>query len=173
MTTKNAVVAIAKETADNILTLSTGARIRVRPVSASLLMGVQNRIKYPPVPVVHDAEKQTDYENPNHPSYIRDCEDVDNRRGIAAMEAIIMFAVELVDGMPDDQTWLKKLETLQRAGIVDLSDFDLENPIDLEFIYKRDVAITTDDMDLITKIASPSQEGVDEIIALFPGDKEQ
>ena len=70
MTKKNPTVEVAKEQAvdfeDREMTLQTGVEVRLLSVSASLIMDVQNHIKYPDVPFVIDEESGKKYENPNH-----------------------------------------------------------------------------------------------------------
>lgn len=141
---------ISREQGDSeIVTLSTGVSVRLRPVSSSLVEEMKGVIKMPPVPVVWIEAKEREEENPNDPRYIEAVQDVEMRRADAIFDALSTFGVELIDGLPKDDTWLKKLKLLERRGVLDLSEFDLENEFDLEFLYKRYVAIAGADLQLI------------------------
>ena len=170
--TKSPAVKVAKEkiTDDRERTLSTGYAIRTVPISASLIMEVQSNIPYPPVPIIHDEEKGQTYENPNHPDYIRKCDETEERRSMAAMDAIIMFGVELVDGMPEDDSWLRKLQTMDRKGAIGLDNYDLEDQIDLEFLFKKFIAVSTDDFELISSMVGVTQKGVESAEDSFQND---
>lgn len=171
MTKPNPAVAVAKKSTEkqDVRTLSSGVKVRAVTVSASLIMDVQNQIKYPPVPIVKDDEKGQTYENPDHPSYKRACAEVDSQRAIAAMDAIIMFGVELVDGLPKDDRWLRKLKTMQKAGSIDLSGFDLKDEIDLEFLYKKYEAVRSEDYDIINEMVGVTAEGIADAEDSFQG----
>lgn len=171
---KNPVVVTAKEKAKVVNkepVLSTGYRVRICPVSAQLVMDVQGKIPYPPVPIIVDEEKGQTYENPNHPDYIRKVQEVDSARAMAAMDAITFFGVELVDGLPDDDKWLRKLMTLDKAnGTIGLDRFDLDDEYDLEFLFKKFIVVGAEDFDLISDLAGVSEEGITESEDSFPGD---
>ena len=69
------------------------------------------------------------------------------------MDAMVMFGLELVDGMPEDDGWLRKLRFMEKRGQVDLSAYDTEDPFDLEFLYKRYIAA---DQEIIGRISAMS-----------------
>jgi len=169
---KNPAVTVAKEkvTENRERVLSTGVNVRIVPISASLIMEVQQHIPFPPVPIVYDEEKNQTYENPNHPSYLRGVEEVETMRSTAAMDAIIMFGVELLDGIPKDDTWLRKLKTMDKNGAIGLKVYDLEDPIDLEFLYKKFIAVSSDDFQLISSMAGVTQEGIEAAEDSFQND---
>ena len=132
-----------------IVTLSTGVVVRLSPVSSSLVEEMKAVIKMPPVPVVWIEAKEREEENPNDPKYIEDVEEVNRRRADAIFDALCIFGVELVDGLPEDALWIKKLRLLERRGMLDLSEFDMEDEFDLEFLYKRYVAVAGTDLQTI------------------------
>lgn len=132
-----------------IVTLSTGVVVRLKPVSSSLVEEMKGAIKMPPVPVVYIEAKEREEENPNDPRYIDEVEDVNRRRADAIFDALCTFGVELVDGLPEDTMWIKKLRFLEKRGTLDLSGFDLEDDFDLEFLYKRYVAVAGTDLQTI------------------------
>lgn len=148
--------------ADRIITLSTGVRVRLRAVSASLIDEVRSRVKDPPVPVVHDEEKGRDLPNPSDPEYLKALEDAEDTRNRAASDAMIMFGVELVDGLPEDSTWIKRLNFL---GIEVNSGDDLS----VEFAYKKYQAIGAPDLPLVYSASAVTDEEVQRAINGFRG----
>lgn len=153
--TEKAVVDAAKQIAsgqgeEQEVTLSTGVCVCLHPVSSSLVEEMKAAIPMPPVPVVYIEAKDREEENPNDPRYIDAVEEVNRKRGDAILDALLIFGVELVEGLPEDKTWLKKLRLLERRKTLDLSGFDLDDAFDLEFLYKKYVAVAGTDLRIIS-----------------------
>lgn len=160
---KSPAVAVAHETLKNkedFVILSTGDKAIVHPVSLTLISEVTSRVKDPDVPMFFNEQKGREEPNPNHPDYIRALQEADNQRGIASLDAMVMFGIELLEGIPEDRGWLKKLKILERRGVLDLSVYDLEDEIDLEFLYKRFIAVSNTDLAKVSKISGISSEEV-------------
>lgn len=166
---ENLAVQVAKEQKikDKIVVLSTGIRAILHPVSASLIQDVVSRIIDPPVPFEYDEVKGTKQENPHNKEYQAALFENNQRRARASMDAFALFGVELVDGIPEDEKWLKKLKQMERLGYVDLSDFNLEDDLDLEFLYKRYVAMGASDFAEVGRITGIRQEDIDTAEKLF------
>lgn len=169
---KNPAVDVAKEMASQddssqTIALKTGVRVRLVPVSTALIDEVTSRIKDPDVPVWHNEAKGRDEPNPNDPKYLSDLVDANRRRGIAVYDAMVMFGVELVDGVPDDDGWLTKLRYLERRGQIDLSTYDLDDPFDKEFVYKRYVAVDNETLARLGRMSAFTQEEVTQAEAPF------
>ncbi len=147
--------------------LSTGVKVRLRPVSPSLIADISSSVKYPNVPRIV-TEDGRELENPNHPDYIRACEEVDNQRAGRVLEAIVMFAFDLVDGVPDDG-WDKKVRLMERMGSIDLKGLDLDDPVDREFAYKKYIAIGNEDITLAGGMAGIRGEDVAAATETFRG----
>ena len=73
------------------ITLSTGDKAILKPVTASLIDAVTSRIEDPKPPMWHNESKGIDEPNPSHPDYLAAVDDANRRRGIAAMDAMVMF----------------------------------------------------------------------------------
>ena len=155
-----------------IITLSTGVRVKLLPVAASLITDVTGRIEDPPVPIWHNPDKDRDEENPNDPAYLRACQQADTRRGLAAVDALVLFGVELVDGMPEDDRWLTNLRHMERLGHLDLSGYDLGDAVDQEFLYKRYMAVASPDLGRIMSLSGLKQEDIRRAERSFRGDGE-
>ena len=157
--TDKPVVAVAKERrgdADEggIVTLSSGVRVRLKSVSPSLIDEAMARVLDPEVPMWTDPEKDREVPNPNNPAYLRACAAADRARGRASTDALIMFGVELEDGVPKDGAWLKKLQKLGH-------DIDPKDPIDVEFAYKKYIAVQLEDYPLLGRRSGIRGEDVD------------
>ncbi len=177
MTGNEAVTAAKKEHGVGVIhTLSTGVRIRLRPVALGMWQDAlaELRKKEPKVPSFANPEKGGRLEeNPNDPDYLRGMAAFIEEQGRVSSDVQFLFGVELVDGLPEDKSWLAKLRLLQRLGAIDLSGFDLNDPTDLEFLYKKHVAIGPTDATLVGRGWGPSEEEVAEAASFFPPDAEQ
>lgn len=168
--TSNPVVDVAKEqSSDNIITLHGGVRIKLIPVPASLIDAVTSKIKEPEIPrVTLDDGRET--LNPLDEQYVLDLAEVNRQRGLAGIDALALFGVELVDGLPPDEEWLSKLQYAEQMGLIDvLGNYDLDDPIMKELVYKKYVGVTTDILAEVTKISGISPEEVDLAEESFPG----
>jgi hypothetical protein len=152
---------------DDIVTLSTGIRVRLKPVAPSLIADISGSVEYPSVPLFTD-ESGREMENPMHPDYIRDIDAADAKRASLVMEAMVMFAFELVDGLPEDETWLRKIEILSRRGGADLTGLDVDNPLDQEFLYKKYIAVGQEDIRLAGTVTGIRSEDVEAASDSFP-----
>jgi len=171
-TVKNEAKRIARGQGDSeVVTLSTGVVVRLSPVSSSLVEELKAAVPMPAVPVVFIAEKEREEENPNDPRYIEAVEEANRKRADAIFDALCIFGVELVDGLPEDDAWLKKLRLLEKRAALDLSGFDLEDEFDLEFLYKRYVAVAGTDLQLIGGLHGFRPLEVARARAMFLGDE--
>lgn len=167
----NSVVSVAKEQIVNAdeQTLSTGVRVRINPVSARLLTESMARVPKPKVPVYFDEDRQREFTNPSDPVYLDELAERDSQQTNVAMDALIMFGIELVDGIPDDG-WDKKLKLLEKLNQLDLEGYDLDNELEREFVYKKFVAVSAGDMDLLQQASGVvTEEDLDQAEESFPG----
>jgi hypothetical protein len=156
---------------DDIVTLSTGIRVKLHPVSSALVDDLKSVIPYPEVPIVHIEDKDRDEENPNDPTYLKQVKETDMKRGDAVFAGLLEFGVELIDGLPEDDKWLKKLQRLAKRHQLDLDGYDLKDEFDLEFLYKRNVAVAGDDLSMIGPLYGMNPLGVARARAMFLGDE--
>lgn len=173
---KTAAVQVAKErdkkSLNGHVTLSTGVKGKIVPVATALLQRVSNKVPLPEVPTWENPDKGRQEPNPNDPKYRRELEEASRARGEAYLDALIMFGLELPDGVPDGNEWIKKLHYMERLGHLDLDGFDLDDPMDREFVYKRYIAVGDNDWVLIRQASNMIQEEVEAEIANFPGQEE-
>ena len=145
--------------ANDPIRLSTGVQARIKSVSATLIDSVTSRIKDPAVPKIFMEEKNREIANPDDPDYQAALQEAGRQRGIAALDAIIMFGVELVDPVPPHldadgkpADWFKKLKYLEKHGSLSLEEYDMEDDMEREFVYKRFVAVSPQDIDRLNKM---------------------
>ena len=158
-----------KETEDGIVTLSTGVRARIVPVASSLIDEINSRIPDPPVPVQEIDGRE--HANPMHPEYRQGMVDASAKRTTAVLDAFVMFGVDLVDGVPDDDEWVKKIKFMEKRGAIDLNCYNLKDPIDREFVYKRFIAVSSKDTRLIGVASGVLSEDIDRAMDSFRGDE--
>lgn len=157
---------------ENVVTLNDGSRARLTPVSSSLIEEIQSNIKDPDVPMWENKDKGRKEPNPSDPTYIKELAEADRARSMAVYEAMCMFGVDLLDGLPEDDGWLKKLRYMSKRGSIDIDDYDLEDEFDLEFLYKRFIAVGNNHVMEITKLSGVTEEDIAEAEKSFQGDEE-
>jgi hypothetical protein len=107
---------------------------------------------------------------------LRALERVDIDRSLAATDAMILFGVELVteDGdkyeLPPDSEWLDKLNLLARKGIISLSEYDLDDPLDKEFAFKKLVVISSVDLPVVAMANGVQGIDIENALDTFPSD---
>ena len=154
-------------------TLSTGVRIRIRPVSARLLTESMARVPEPKIPMWWDKDREKEIENPGDPSYVRALDEREAKQTNVAMDALIMFGVELIDGVPKDDAWITKLNILDKFGVIDMSEYDLDNEIEREFVFKKFIAVSGGDLTLLQDASGlVTAEDLAEAEDSFQGDEE-
>lgn len=167
---KDPVAEVAKQTlGDDVVLLKSGVRVRLKPVPAPLIDAVVEKIKEPEIPMWFNEARGKDEANPMDPQYVKDLADVDRRKGLAAIDAMAMFGVQLVDGLPPDSEWLDSLQKMESMDLLDLSMYDLEDPIIKELVFKKFVAVTTDVLQTVTSMSGISTEDVEAAEDSFPG----
>lgn len=160
-----------KKELGTIHTLSTGIRVRIVPVAAHLIDEAMFEIKDPMVPR-QDIGKGREEPNPLDPQYKRDLAEAEHARGVAASDTLILMGVQLADGMPEDDEWLKGLKFLARLGhFKALEGFDLKDPLDKEFVFKKYYAISARDIQYVGNASGMSKEEVDLAVRGFQGDE--
>lgn len=158
---------------DRELVLSTGIRVRLNPVSSALVEEIKSSVPMPDVPKVYIKEKEREEENPNDPAYIEAVEVANAKRSDAMFDALVLFGIELVDGLPEDDLWLKKLRRLERKGHLDFSGLDLDDEFDLEYLYKRYVAVAGADLSIVAGLHGFQPLEVARARRMFLGDEER
>ena len=161
-----AVTAIVPTTPDWEI-LSTGVEARILPVGAGLIDEVVASIPEPKIPLWHNPDKDRDEENPTDPAYLDALAAMERRKAVAATETLLMFGVELRE-LPSPETWLPRLRLLAKRGHLVLED-DLDDPMVLDLLYKKYIAVGVVDLIKIGQRAGLSSRDVEAAAKTFPG----
>jgi hypothetical protein len=158
----------------NVKTFSTGVKIRIKPVSSMIIQRAQEAVPLPPVflqavPGPNGTVKFAD--NPNHPDYIERKREAESQRGIKAIEAMILYGVELVDGLPADDEWLEDLgmvTDLQKYYTLNAEGQHVINAKAKKLLYVMNVAaLTGDDFGMIASNVIVTEAKVQEEVRSF------
>ena len=172
---KKAAIEVSKGRRDGsqteTVTLPYGVTAKIVPVPPQLIEEVTSRIKDPQVPMWHNEEKDRDEPNPYDPQYLSDLEEANTLRGQASIDAMALFGLD-IDGMPEDDKWLRKLKYMEKRQLIDLSVYDLDDPDELEFVYKRYVALNGNILTMVVESSGISREEIEAAEASFPGNEE-
>jgi len=170
-THQNQALATAKKNrwdmAGKEITFSTGVKGRLTPVSSSAIIEAQSGLVDPQVPMVKIDGKDGEFENPNDPTYLAAKNAVFQQRLQAGIDTMIILGVELVDGVPAEETWLPKLKFLEKRGRISLAGYDLEDAMDKEFLYKKFIAMSSDDWLLLNEISGITPADLETAQKLF------
>ena len=168
-------VAVAKEKEKEgkggIRTLSTGVRIRLHPVALGVWQDALKllRAKEPKIPQFANPEKGGRLEeNPSDPDYQAAMRAYVEEQNRVSADVLLMFGCELVDGLPKDEGWIGKVKMMHKLGTLDLSHYDLDDPIDREYLYKKYIAVGPLDARLLGQGWGPTEEEVAEAADFFP-----
>lgn len=162
MTEKEAIETareLADEEQDDIWEVE-GYKIRVKAIPIAIITDVTNRIPEPPIPVWHNDEMNRDEANPNDPAYLKAKDEVDQKRGQAMIDATVMFGIDVVGGIPPTELWLPKLKFMEKRGQVDLSSFDLEDPLEKDFVFKRYIIANISLINYIQNMSAVTPEDI-------------
>ncbi len=167
---KEDIVSTLKETQreKNVFEVE-GVKIRIRPVSALLIQEVTSRIKDPRPPMQPNPDKDNRLEeNPFDPIYLDALSESTTQRALATSDTMVMFGLELVNGhLPEDDKWLKKLKWLEKAGRINLSNIDFNDPFEKEFAFKKFIAATNPTIMEVTRASGVTQEDIDSATDTF------
>lgn len=163
MDKKSPAVEVAKELAQEVspeeFTAPYGAVLKIQAVATPLIQDVTSKITDPPVPTWYNKEMERDEPNPNHPDYVTALETAERERGMAVIDALILFGLEVIKP-PENDNWIKNLKFMERRGKIDLSPYNLEDEYDKEYLFKRYIVANND---LITRISRKSGVAPEEI----------
>ncbi len=158
-----------KKSRNKITTTASGYRVKLVPVAANVLREVQSRI---PDAITRTFTNPTDgkeYENPAHPEYIAEVKQVQEERTKASMNAMVLFGMELLDDIPEDNEWLNKCRFAKL-----ITEPEYKEAISADGKYMREMLFKTyvvSDFSVISTIANMSgvtQEMVAQARDSFP-----
>jgi len=160
--------------ADMERVLKSGARIRICRVSQLLIDEAVNEVKEPNVPTYFDEDRQITLPNPDSAQYKKDIAEYERAQFRATFDAALLWGIELVDGVPEDDTWIKKLRFFaKRNKQVDIDQYDLDDELEREFAYKKFIAVDADELTEFMELMfqGVTEEDKEKARNLFPGDE--
>ena len=160
---KEEIVGVLKESQKekNVIEVE-GVKLRIRPVSALLIQEITSHIKDPRPPIQPNPDKDGRMEeNPFDPEYLEAVKVANTQRALATSDTMVMFGLELMNGLPSDETWIKKLKWLEKSGRIDLSNVNFEDPFEKEFAFKKFIAATNPNIMEVTRASGVSQADID------------
>ena len=160
-------VAKKQQRASEEVILSTGIRAILVPVASNAIQEAVAEVTMPQVPTQEIEGRSEPVENPNHPDYIVALETAKQEQAQAALDICIVLGVELIDGLPEDVKWLKKLQWLAKRKRISLDGYDLDDEMDVEFLYKKHIAMSNVDWELLGSISGISQEDRQQAADMF------
>lgn len=94
--------------------LSSGVVLRHKRVPPMILARVDKKFPDPPIPMIHDEEKERNIPNPDDPDYLKALKQVSEDKGVALIDILIGMGttVEYIpDNVqhPDDEEWVENL----------------------------------------------------------------
>lgn len=155
-----AVDVIHKNGLNEPIMLSTGIEVRLVPVPITAIQDASLAISDPKVPMIEVEGKDYPIPNPEHPDYIEAKNKAFRERVQAGFDVMAMLGIKLIDGLPEDDTWLKELKFLEKRGRLDLSGYDLTDEFEKEFIYKRYYAMGAEDWNALSVISGVTEEEI-------------
>jgi|SRR3990172_375258 len=174
-TNKRAALDTAKEQRDgksgtDLIDLPYGMQGKILPVAARLLDDVLKRIKDPEPPMLILEGKDRPEPNYSDPEYLKGMRQAEQDRASAGMDAMLIFGLQIVGELNIDG-WMDNLRLMQKFGQVDLSGFDMNDPLEVQYLYKRYIASTPEVFERIGNMSGISPVEVARKEEAFQGDK--
>lgn len=156
----------AERPTEEVVYLSTGYRVVLKPVSVALIDTVVGMTPRPQVPMWPNPDKPTNEHpegrpepNPADPRYLAEVEATTRKRNQAINDALIMFGVKLLDPLPPDGEWAPMLRLLG----VDVPD----DPLAKELCFKRYIAVAAPDLVPLAAISGMGGEELTQAVESF------
>lgn len=129
--------------------LSNGILLKIKPVPPLLANAITEAFKDPDPPKVYLEEKGRDEENPNDPNYLRELEEINEKRNRAINNLYLGIGTECVhvpDGYyrPEQEEWLDQVKFAARVAGTPL-DFDFTDAVERYLCWLRFYALENGD----------------------------
>jgi hypothetical protein len=136
-----------KVDAEEIVTLERGFKVKITPVPGMLITEAISRVQEPKVPIVWNDKKDREEPNYQDPTYVAAMQRYEAQKVIASTNAAIRMGVRLIDGLPEDDSWI---DDLQELGF-DEVERGLPARV-LEFYYMKFIVVTNRDIKTISRV---------------------
>ncbi len=97
------------------ITLTTGVVLRLKKFSFMRIQSIVSQFKEPEIPKEWDVAREREIRNPDSPVYLAEKAEMDQRRTMAVIDAIMVFGTEIISVPKDfpkleDDNWIEELE---------------------------------------------------------------
>ena len=152
--------AAQKREENKVYTDSNGVQYRLVPVSAIAVQAAMSKIPDPKIRTFKNPATGKEEANPAHPEYIKELKEVEDERSIASTDAMIMFGIEIIDGLDHDnydEKWIRQLAFL---NLIDEEEIDnaKDDPFVYEFYYKKYKLSNADTIVKVQTLSGVTQE---------------
>lgn len=105
------------QSSDGLIHCSTGVVLTPRKVSPFVFQAVAEQFKDPEIPLVYLEDKGREERNPQNPEYLRKVDEVNAKRSMASIDAIIGLGTKIHTipedfPVPEEEDWLDDLESV-------------------------------------------------------------
>lgn len=171
---KNPAIEVGKEVAESgndVFKAPFGAEYTLEAVATPLIQAVSLRIPDPPVPTIYNKDMEREEENPTHPDYIAALEKAEQDRGLAMIDAMVLFGIKIITPPTSDE-WVQNLRFMERKGLLDLAGYDFDDPYEKMYIFKKFIIANNDLVSKISKKSGVSPEEIKQQENSFQGNAE-
>lgn len=149
------------------ITLSSGVKLEVKPISGIVLQRAQMVVPDAEVPKFFIQDQNRWVDNPHHPDYEQALRDAALAKAEVALHTLVRKACKVVDGLPEDDRWLRLILRYEAEDTL-LEKFNLAHPSDLRVFYiLREAVRESEDIDKIVKASCLCEESVKEFLRSF------
>lgn len=85
---------------------------------------------------------------------------------VAILDTMALLGFEVIE-MPASDDWKRRLQIYERLGHVDLTDYDQENDVDMQYLFIRYIFIAPDDIKAIGGAAGMDKTDIDKVVNLL------
>lgn len=167
-----------KKGVDNVITLSTGLKVKVSPVPDFLMSQSGRHLTEPKAPFIEDSRYKDGrkFFNEDDPEFQEKARQFNHDLGMARIDTKLLWGCEIIEGYPEDDQWLRKLHFQEQLGAIGLAQYNLEEDFVRRFLYLKLFGIgsvldddgANADLNNILNALDISDAGVNEAIDTFP-----
>lgn len=110
----------ASQVPSDVIICSNGVKLKLKKIPLMRIQAVMNKFEYPPVPDIWDENRGRAVKNPDHPDYLRQKAEVDQKRQNAVLDAIAALGTEIID-IPESVPSLESDDWIEECEFIGIS----------------------------------------------------
>lgn len=146
-----------------------GVKYRLVPVSAIMVQAAMDKIPDPVIRTYTDKKTGKELPNPAHPDYARELKEVEHARQLASMDAMVMFGIEIIGEIPEDNKWIKQMLFMELISEGDAEDA-MTDDFAKEFYYKKFKMGDPSTIGKLGELSGITEEKIASATKSFPSD---